>query len=167
MQLQGVSTKTQKKFNRLSCIINVAKQFNFYIWRKNCYSYLAKFSMVLFLNCNDEKWPHTHQIKIASQKHILPPWELHGKWNIDPKRELKLNVKLSKIMHESIPGVYNPPPQKKNTPGNLPDRQFTGVRNLPVLYVHWGRVLLWYCRDPGDLTNGFTFAKIITCAMRI
>ena len=72
--------------------------------------------MVLFLNCNDEKWPHTHQIKIASQKHILPPWELHGKWNIDPKRELKLNVKLSKIMHESIPGVYPPPPppQKKH-----------------------------------------------------
>ena len=31
--------KTLRKLNRLSCIINVAKQFNFYIGRKN--SYLA------------------------------------------------------------------------------------------------------------------------------
>ena len=37
--IQGVSKKTLRKFNRLSCIINVAKQFNFYIGRKN--SYLA------------------------------------------------------------------------------------------------------------------------------
>ena len=37
--VQGVSKKTLRKFNRLSCIINVAKQFNFYIGRKN--SYLA------------------------------------------------------------------------------------------------------------------------------
>ena len=34
-----VSKKTLLKFNRLPCIINVAKQFNFYIGRKN--SYLA------------------------------------------------------------------------------------------------------------------------------
>jgi hypothetical protein len=26
-----------RKFNRLSCIINLAKQFNFYIGRKSCY----------------------------------------------------------------------------------------------------------------------------------
>jgi hypothetical protein len=37
--LYRVSKKTLWKFNRLSCIINVAKQFNFYIGRKN--SYLA------------------------------------------------------------------------------------------------------------------------------
>jgi hypothetical protein len=37
--IQGVSKKTLWKFNRLSCIINVAKQLNFYIRRKN--SYLA------------------------------------------------------------------------------------------------------------------------------
>jgi hypothetical protein len=37
--IQGVSGKTLWKFNRLSCAINVAKQFNFYIGRKN--SYLA------------------------------------------------------------------------------------------------------------------------------
>ena len=43
-------------------------------------------------------------------------------------------------MHESIPGVTIPPP-----PG-----QFTGVGNLPFIYVHGGRVL----EDPGDLTNG-------------
>jgi hypothetical protein len=39
MELYRVSKKTLWKFNRLSCIINVAKQFNFYIGRKN--SYLA------------------------------------------------------------------------------------------------------------------------------
>jgi hypothetical protein len=39
IEVQGVSKKTLRKLNRLSCIINVAKQFNFYIGRKN--SYLA------------------------------------------------------------------------------------------------------------------------------
>ena len=39
MTIQGVSKKTLRKLNRLSCIINVAKKFNFYIGRKN--SYLA------------------------------------------------------------------------------------------------------------------------------
>jgi hypothetical protein len=63
------------------------------------------------------------------------------------------------IMHKSIPGVTPPPP-------NLPDRQFTVVGNLPVIYVHRGRVL-FSRRGPGDLTNGFTFAKLITCAMQI
>ena len=29
--------------------------------------------MILFLNRNDEKWPHTRQIKTAGQNHILPP----------------------------------------------------------------------------------------------
>jgi hypothetical protein len=37
--LQRVSKKMLWKFNRLSCNINVAKQFNFYTARKN--SYLA------------------------------------------------------------------------------------------------------------------------------
>jgi hypothetical protein len=40
-------------------------------------------------------------------------------------------------MHESIPGVTIPPP------GNLPDRQFMGVGNLPFTYVQGGRVLLY------------------------
>ena len=35
--LYRVSKKTLWKFNRLSCIIYVAKQFNFYIGRKNSY----------------------------------------------------------------------------------------------------------------------------------
>jgi hypothetical protein len=48
------------------------------------------------------------------------------------------------VMHESNPGVTIPPPR------NLPDRQFTGVGNLPFIYVHGGRVL----EDRGDLTNG-------------
>ena len=34
---------------------------------------LFSFSMILFLNRNDEKWPHTRQIKIAGRNHILPP----------------------------------------------------------------------------------------------
>jgi hypothetical protein len=66
--------------------MNVAKQFNFYIaiGRKNSY---FSFSMILFLNIvnilnrNDEKWPHTRQIKIAGRNHILPPL-LHGERNI-------------------------------------------------------------------------------------
>jgi hypothetical protein len=29
--------------------------------------------MILFLNRNDENWPHTRQIKIAGRNHILPP----------------------------------------------------------------------------------------------
>ena len=29
--------------------------------------------MIPFLNRNDEKWPHTRQIKIAGRNHILPP----------------------------------------------------------------------------------------------
>jgi hypothetical protein len=29
--------------------------------------------MIPFLNPNDEKWPHTRQIKIAGRNHILPP----------------------------------------------------------------------------------------------
>ena len=33
---------------------------------------LFSFSMILFLTRNDEKWPHTRQIKIAGRNHILP-----------------------------------------------------------------------------------------------
>ena len=29
--------------------------------------------MILFLNRNDPKWPHTRRIKIAGRNHILPP----------------------------------------------------------------------------------------------
>jgi hypothetical protein len=32
-----VAKKTLWKFNRLLCITNLAKQFNFYIGRKRCY----------------------------------------------------------------------------------------------------------------------------------
>jgi hypothetical protein len=32
--------------------------------------------MILFLNRNDEKWPHTRQIKIDGRNHILPPLEI-------------------------------------------------------------------------------------------
>jgi hypothetical protein len=33
---------------------------------------LFSFSMIPFLNRNDEKWPHTRQIKIFGRNHILP-----------------------------------------------------------------------------------------------
>ena len=29
--------------------------------------------MIPFLNRNDEKWPHTREIKIVVRNHILPP----------------------------------------------------------------------------------------------
>jgi hypothetical protein len=34
---------------------------------------LFSFFMVPFLNRNDAKWPHTHQIKIVGRNHNLPP----------------------------------------------------------------------------------------------
>jgi hypothetical protein len=34
---------------------------------------LFSFSMIPFLNRNDEKWPHARQIKIVGRNHILPP----------------------------------------------------------------------------------------------
>jgi hypothetical protein len=34
---------------------------------------LLSFSMIPFLNRNDEKWLHTRQIKIVARNHILPP----------------------------------------------------------------------------------------------
>jgi hypothetical protein len=43
--------------------------------------------MILFLNRNDEKWPHTRQIKIAGRNHILHRWELHGKRTINNSQE--------------------------------------------------------------------------------
>jgi hypothetical protein len=33
---------------------------------------ILSFSMILFLNRNDEKWPHIRQINIAGGNHILP-----------------------------------------------------------------------------------------------
>jgi hypothetical protein len=57
--------------------------------------------MIPFLNPNDEKWPHTRQIKIAGRNHILPPLGIAKKTKLYiktiPKRELKLNVKIAKI----------------------------------------------------------------------
>ncbi len=50
--------------------------------RKN--SYLA---FQLFLNRNDEKWPHTRQIKIAGQNRILPPLEIETWTNLQDKIE--------------------------------------------------------------------------------
>ena len=34
--------------------------------------------MIYFLNCNDEKWPHTHQINIFGRNHILPPFGIEN-----------------------------------------------------------------------------------------
>jgi hypothetical protein len=44
--------------------------------------------MILFLDRNDEKWPHTLQIKIAGRNHILPPLGIApGKRNVNNSRE--------------------------------------------------------------------------------
>jgi hypothetical protein len=56
--------------------------------------------MILFLSRYDEKWSHTRQIKIAGRNHILPPLGIASKTKhkqFPIKRELELNVKLSKI----------------------------------------------------------------------
>ena len=54
--------------------------------------------MILFLSRNDEKWPHTRQIKIAGRNHILPPLGIASKTNINNSQEgIKIDVKLSKI----------------------------------------------------------------------
>jgi hypothetical protein len=48
----------------------VAKQF----WTSHrTKELLFSFSMIPFLNRNDEKRPDTRQIKIAGRNHILPP----------------------------------------------------------------------------------------------
>ena len=57
------------KKRRLPCIINVAKQFNLHKTKEQ----LLSFTMILFLNRNDENWPDTRQIKIAGRNHLLPP----------------------------------------------------------------------------------------------
>ena len=45
--------------------------------------------MIPFLNRNDEKWPHTRQIKIVGRNHILPPLGIESHINyaklINPK----------------------------------------------------------------------------------
>ena len=46
------------------------------------------------------------------------------------------------IMHKSIPGVTPPPP-------NLPDRQFTVVGNLPVIYACTGAGYCLVAEDQG------------------
>jgi hypothetical protein len=38
--------------------------------------------MIPFLNRNDEKWPHTRQIKIVGRNHILPPLGIEKNWNM-------------------------------------------------------------------------------------
>jgi hypothetical protein len=47
---------------------------------------LFSFSMILFLNRDDEKWlhtvSHTRQIEIADRNQFFHGWELHGKRNI-------------------------------------------------------------------------------------
>jgi hypothetical protein len=43
------------------------------------------FSMIYFLNRNDEKWQHTRQIKIFGRNHILPPLGINYAKLINPK----------------------------------------------------------------------------------
>ena len=71
MHLYRVSKKkTLWKFNRLLCIINLTETIQFLHRTKEL---LFSFFMIYLLNHNDEKWPHTRQIKIFGRNHILPP----------------------------------------------------------------------------------------------
>jgi hypothetical protein len=84
----NVTSQTLWKFNRLSYIIK---------WLNNSiftYDERIVISKILFFNRSDEKWPHTHQIKIAGRNHILPPLGIPWKTK---HRQLKLTVKLSRM----------------------------------------------------------------------
>jgi hypothetical protein len=48
--------------------------------------------MILFLSRDDDKWPHTHQIKIVGRNHILPPLGIASK-----KRNINNSQKGIKI----------------------------------------------------------------------
>jgi hypothetical protein len=63
--------KTLWKLNRLSCIMNLTKQFNFCIWRKNSYLALQWYS----LSRNDEELATKLPVGIK----FFHRWELHGK----------------------------------------------------------------------------------------
>ena len=52
---------------------------------------LFGFSMKAFLNRNDEKWPHTRQIKIAGRNHILPPLGIAWKTKVNIDNSLEGN----------------------------------------------------------------------------
>jgi hypothetical protein len=65
-----VSQKNATEIQQAVVHQKLNKTINFYIGRKSCY---LAFSMIYFLNRNDETWPHTPQIKIAGRNHILPP----------------------------------------------------------------------------------------------
>jgi hypothetical protein len=57
--------------------------------------------MIPFLNRNDEKWPHTRQIKIAVRNHILPPLGIENtlimqSWSIQKQREPAASYLLRK-----------------------------------------------------------------------
>jgi hypothetical protein len=43
--------------------------------------------MIIFLNRNDEKWPHTRQIKIAGRNHIRGSLGIAWKRNINNSQE--------------------------------------------------------------------------------
>ena len=48
---------------------------------------LFSFSMILFLHRNDEKWPHTRQIKLPVEITFFHRLELRGKQNLNNSQE--------------------------------------------------------------------------------
>jgi hypothetical protein len=50
--------------------------------------------MIPFSNRNDEKWPHTRQIKIAGRNHILPPLGIENTLIICKVSQSKSNASL-------------------------------------------------------------------------
>ena len=70
---------------------------------------LFSFSMILFLNRNDQKWPRTRQIKIAGRNHILPPLGIasktkHKHWStLNDMHKQQLVYLAYKCYHELSP----------------------------------------------------------------
>ena len=84
--VHGVSKKALWKFNRLSCILNVAKQFNFYIGRKNSYLALQWYSFYILTMRNGHIYSSNKnccRVEIT----FFHRWELHGKRNMDNSQE--------------------------------------------------------------------------------
>ena len=67
--IQGVSKKNATEIQQAVVHHKLNKTIQFLHRTKEL---LFSFSMIYFLNRNDEKWPHTRQIKIFGRNHILP-----------------------------------------------------------------------------------------------
>jgi hypothetical protein len=77
MKVNNIGPQPQTKKNAIAYGNSTDCRASSTLLNNSIFSYakelLFSFSMIPFLNRNDEKWPHTPQIKIAGRNHILPP----------------------------------------------------------------------------------------------